>query len=98
MPDDTSTAASEGRSAITSVTAGTNPVTGEDVYQIEYADGELQNHRDTWAEARELAHRAGLEGREDGPAGVTRWFRRGSGSVCRARAGADRWVRVATEP
>ena len=32
MPDDTSTAASEGRSAITSVTAGTNPVTGEDVY------------------------------------------------------------------
>ena len=83
---------------ITSVTAGTNPVTGEDVYQIEYADGELQNHRGSWAEARELAHRAGLEGREDGPAGVTRWFRRGLTLVATPRRGADGLLRAATEP
>jgi hypothetical protein len=43
---------------------------------IEYHDGSQQVHAGPWSEARELAYRAGLDHREDGPAGVTRWSRR----------------------
>ena len=75
MSDDT-TVADDRPSAITSITAGTNPVTGDDSYVIEYSNGETQTHEGPWSEARELADRAGLDHREDGPVGVTRWSRR----------------------
>jgi hypothetical protein len=58
------------------VTAGTNPVTGVDTFVGEFEDGTQQVHEGPWSEARELAHRAGLEHREDGPVGVTHWSRR----------------------
>jgi hypothetical protein len=61
---------------ITSITHGTNPVTGVEQLVIEYADSSQQVHEGAWSEGRELAHRAGLDHREDGPVGVTRWSRR----------------------
>ena len=64
MPDD--------RSAIVAITAGTNRVTGVGQLVAEYADGSQQVLEGPWSEGRELAHRAGLEHREDGPVGVTR--------------------------
>jgi hypothetical protein len=62
---------------IVAVTAGVSPVSGVDSYVIKFDDGETQAHEGPWSEARELAHRAGLLGRDDGPVGITRWFRRG---------------------
>ncbi len=61
---------------LVAITAGTNPVTGLEQLVIEYADGSQQVHEGAWSEGREVAHRAGLDHREDGPVGVTRWSRR----------------------
>jgi hypothetical protein len=58
------------------ITASTNPVTGVEQLVIEYADGSQQVHEGAWSEGREMAHRAGLDQREDEPVGVTRWSRR----------------------
>jgi hypothetical protein len=66
----------ESASRVIAITAGTNPITGVDHIVIEYQDGTQQVHAGPWSEARELADRAGLEHREDGPVGVTRWSRR----------------------
>jgi hypothetical protein len=66
----------ESTSRVVAITAGTNPVTGVDHIVIEHADGTQQVHAGPWSEARELAHRAGLDHREDGPVGVTRWSQR----------------------
>jgi hypothetical protein len=63
-------------SRITEVTHGTNAVTGEDEFSIEYADGERQTQPGTFAEARDLALRAGLDGMEPMAGGTTRWYRR----------------------
>ena len=51
-------------------------MTGIEQLVIEYADGSQQVHEGAWSEGREMAHRAGLDHREDGPIGVTRWSRR----------------------
>jgi hypothetical protein len=53
-------------------THGTNPVTGVDQYAIDRADGSQELREGSWAEARDLALRAG---RDDGLA-FTRWYRR----------------------
>ena len=63
-------------SRVAAITAGTNPVSGIEQLVIEYEDGSQVVQEAAWSEGRELAHRAGLEHREDGPVGVTRWSRR----------------------
>ena len=75
MSDPTSTDP-ERPCVITAITVGTNPVTGVEQLVIEYADGSQQVHEGAWSEGRVMAHRAGLDHREDGPVGVTRWSRR----------------------
>jgi hypothetical protein len=63
-------------SKVVAITAGTNPVTGLEQLVIEYGDGSQQAHEGAGSEGREMAQRAGLDHREDGPVGVTRWSRR----------------------
>ena len=73
---------------LVAVTATTDPLAGLDEIQLEYADGEHQIPHGMSSAACDLAERAGLDEREDGP-GWTRWTRRASRSWSpdRRRAG-----------
>jgi hypothetical protein len=61
---------------ILGITHGTNPLTGDDQFTIEFGDGSQQTHSGSWVEARELAERARLDHIDYGPAGTTRWSQR----------------------